>query len=53
VYTCSGAAHGGHLELLQWARAQGAHWDKSAVIHAAGAQGNPALLQWALDPSEE
>jgi len=45
-HTCGGAAQGGHLELLQWARAQNAPWDKWTCMWAARG-GHLALLQWA------
>lgn len=44
--TCSAAASGGHLEVLQWARSQGCPWD-SDTCSAAALNGHLALLQWA------
>jgi len=45
--TCSAAAAGaGHLELLQWAHAQGAPWDEYTCSNAAQG-GHLELLQWA------
>jgi len=32
---CEGAARGGHLEVLQWARANGAPWDGWTCAKAA------------------
>ncbi|KAG5189319.1 hypothetical protein JKP88DRAFT_353151 [Tribonema minus] len=40
------AAEGGHLELLQWARANGGAWDEQTCSCAAG-KGHLELLQWA------
>jgi len=61
--TCSAAAHAGHPELLQWARAQGAPWEcfdvapcypcdprqyfEQSTCMAAAHGGHLALLQWA------
>jgi hypothetical protein len=28
MYTCSRAAEGGHLEVIQWARANGCRWNR-------------------------
>jgi hypothetical protein len=39
------AAHHGHLELLQWMRAQGCPWDCHAVNEAATAK-NVRILRW-------
>ena len=33
--TCASAAQGGHLELLQWARAKGCPWDEGTSQHEA------------------
>jgi len=46
--TCKGAARGGHLALLRWARAQSppAPWD-SSTCHGAARGGHLGLLQWA------
>jgi len=46
--TCSDAAGAGHLELLQWARAQSrpAPWDET-TCSAAAYGGHLELLQWA------
>ena len=41
------AAQEGHLEVLQWARAQRCPWDKSTCAWAA-AFGRLAVLQWEL-----
>ena len=42
---CAHAARGGHIRLIQWARARGAPWDKHTFNNAA-ANGKTALLQW-------
>jgi hypothetical protein len=44
--TCAWAADGGHLEVLQWARANGAPWNKLTCAAAAGG-GHLEVLQWA------
>ena len=38
---------GGHLELLQWARANGCPWDESTALEAAR-WGRTRLLPWAI-----
>ena len=43
---CQSAAGGGHLEVLQWARARGFPWDKWTCAYAAG-NGHLEVLQWA------
>ena len=45
--TCASAAQGGHLELLQWARAKGCPWDEGTSQHAAE-NGHLEVFQWAL-----
>jgi hypothetical protein len=40
-----GAARGGHLELLKWARAHGCAWDSHTSSAAAGG-GHLLVLQW-------
>ena len=40
------AAEGGHLELLQWARANGCLWNEDTCWMAAGG-GHLEMLQWA------
>ena len=37
---CEGAAYGGHLKVLKWARAKGCDWDndKMCMIAAEGGQ---------------
>ncbi len=42
-----GAAHGGHLELLKWARRQGCRWKKYYICWIAALGGQLALLKWA------
>ena len=44
--TCSGAAEGGHLEVLQWARENGCPWDSDTCDKAAG-KGHLEVLKWA------
>jgi hypothetical protein len=44
--TCSGAAKGGHLNILQWARANGCPWDEGTCDEAAWG-GHLEVLQWA------
>jgi len=43
---CAYAAGGGHLEVLQWARAQGCRWDVDTCALAA-MSGHLEVLQWA------
>ena len=43
--TCYGAAGGGHLDVLKWARAHGAPWDESTCWRASK-DGHLELLQW-------
>jgi hypothetical protein len=40
------AAHGGHLAVLQWARANGCDWDRDECSAAAEEDGHLAVLQW-------
>ena len=47
-YTCRCAAHGGHLEVLQWLRAKGCPWGTSASNNAAR-RGHLEVLQWMRD----
>jgi len=44
--TCSAAAEGGHLEVLQWARANGCPWNELTCTWAAKG-GHLEVLQWA------
>ena len=44
--TCSAAAEGGHLEVLQWARANGCPWDRD-TIRLARANGHDDVVIWA------
>jgi hypothetical protein len=44
--TCTYAARGGHLKLLQWARANGAPWTARTCAYAARG-GHLDVLQWA------
>ena len=43
---CEFAAHGGHLEVLKWLRANGCQWDAD-VCAAAAEKGHHAVLRWA------
>jgi len=43
---CASAARGGHLEVVQWAHANGCPWDEQTCARAAGG-GRLAVLQWA------
>ena len=44
--TCTSAAEGGHLERLQWLRANGCPWNKWTCINATKG-GHDAIVQWA------
>ena len=44
-FTCSEAALGGHLKLLQWTRTNGFPWDRFTCTGAAKG-GHLKLLQW-------
>ncbi len=44
-----GAAHGGHLEVLKWARTHGCPWDARTCANAAYG-GHLKVLQWARSP---
>ena len=44
-YLCWAAARGGHLEVLQWARANGCPWDEMTCKGAA-LSGSLEVLQW-------
>ena len=46
VMTCTEAAEGGNLEMLQWARQYGCPWDAKTCSAAAGG-GHLEILQWA------
>ena len=43
--TCSGAAGGGHLHLLQWCRGASCDWN-AGTCSAAAAGGHLQVLQW-------
>ena len=45
-YLCEGAARSGHLEVLQWLRANGCPWDEWTCKYAAEG-GHLEVLQWA------
>ena len=47
-FTCSSAAEGGHLEVLQWARANDCPWDGWTCAYAASG-GHLEVLQWARE----
>jgi hypothetical protein len=38
---------GGHLEVLQWLRANGCPWDETTCAYAARRGGHSELLSWA------
>ena len=44
--SCYAAAQNGHLEILQWARANGCPWNKSTCVIAVE-RGHLDVLQWA------
>ena len=44
---CPSAAEGGHLEVLQWARAKGYPWDLWTCANAAS-NGHLEVLQWSV-----
>eukprot|EP00982_Pelagococcus_subviridis_P003634 27335-Pelagococcus_subviridis.AAC.2 len=46
MLTCATAANGGHLEVLQWARAYDCPWDETICADAAQS-GHLEVLQWA------
>jgi hypothetical protein len=46
--TCEAAATGGHLELLKWARSQGAEWGPETCSQAAS-HGHLDILKYARD----
>ena len=43
-----GAAHGGHLEVLKWARENGCPWDEITCTWAAEG-GHLDVLKWARE----
>ena len=45
--TCTNAARGGHLDVLQWARANRCRWDHLTCACAARA-GHLEVLKWAI-----
>jgi hypothetical protein len=45
-WTCLGAAVGGHLSMLQWARVHGCPWDKADVREQAAREGHVDMLRW-------
>jgi hypothetical protein len=42
--TCTDAAQGGHLEVLQWARANGCPWDET-LVNIAAQNGHEAVVR--------
>jgi len=46
--TCSLAAHGGHLEVLRWAREHHCPWDSDTCFFAAQG-GHLEVLRWARE----
>jgi hypothetical protein len=52
--TCSYAAHGGHLEVLQWARANGCPWNRETLLSPPfGFNLTAELRAWVLAQCEE
>jgi hypothetical protein len=47
--TCERAAEGGHLEVLQWARANHCPWDEDDMCRYAGIGGNLEVLRWVIE----
>lgn len=47
AYACASAAENGHLETLQWLRANGCEWDQLTTCYAARS-GRLEVLEWAL-----
>ena len=45
--TCAAAALGGHLEVLQWAWANGCRWDRQTCWKNAAKGGHLEVLKWA------
>jgi hypothetical protein len=45
--TCENAAKGGHLQVLQWARANGAPWNDLNLCAIAARKGYLHILRWA------
>lgn len=43
------AARCGHLDILRWARANGAPWNVNDVCDVAAGYGNLEMLQWARE----
>ena len=43
---CEGAAEGGHLEVLQWARANGCPWNFFECVSGATANDKVDVLAW-------
>jgi len=46
--TCADAARGGHLDVLKWARENGAPWNEQTCANAA-AGGYLEVLKWARE----
>jgi hypothetical protein len=44
--TCLGAAAGGHLQVLQWARERHCPWDENAIRTNAASRGHVDMLRW-------
>ena len=44
--TCSAAARAGHLDVLQFARAQDCRWRYEVLSEAAACRNNVAMLEW-------
>ena len=54
--TCDAAASGGHLEVLQWLRAQGCPWPmglRGGAVRRAAFKNHPVVFKWAREQGEE
>jgi hypothetical protein len=40
------AAQGGHLEVIQWARANGCPWDEHTMLVSVAHGGHLEVLKW-------
>ena len=43
---CEGAAYGGHLKVLKWARAKGCDWDNDKMCMIAAGGGQLEVMKW-------
>jgi hypothetical protein len=46
VYTCAGAAEGGHVSLLQYLRSNGCEWDNEQIARYAASSGSIEVVDW-------